>query len=123
MRLTPEKQAHLAQVIATRIVAADKEGLVEVEGTSTSVRTRTLDVIRAFIARDEKLLETTRSKIQAMAHLLGFKGPTEDFIEELTASKDKLFANVNRLRMAHSAEWRYYSEKIKKNEKWTRGYS
>jgi ribulose-5-phosphate 4-epimerase/fuculose-1-phosphate aldolase len=63
------------------------------------------------------------AKIQAMAHLLGFKGPTEDFIEELTASKDKLFANVNRLKMAHSAEWKYYSDKIKKNEKWTRGYS
>ena len=29
MRLTPEKQAHLAQLIATRIVAADKEGLVD----------------------------------------------------------------------------------------------
>ena len=67
MRLSPEKQAHLAQVIATRIVAADKEGLVEVEGTSTSVRTRALDVIKGFIARDEKLLETTRSKIKAMA--------------------------------------------------------
>ena len=63
------------------------------------------------------------AKIQAMAHLLGFKGPTEEFIEELTASKDKLFANVNRTRMAHSAEWKYYSQKVKKNEKWTRGWS
>ena len=63
------------------------------------------------------------AKIQAMAHLLGFQGPTEDFIEELTASKDKLFANVNRIKMTHSAEWKYYSDKIKKNEKWTRGWS
>ncbi|HTM10655.1 MAG TPA: class II aldolase/adducin family protein [Verrucomicrobiae bacterium] len=63
------------------------------------------------------------AKIQAMAHLLGFKGPTEEFIEELTASKDKLFANMNRIKMTHSAEWKYYSDKIKKKEKWTRGWS
>jgi ribulose-5-phosphate 4-epimerase/fuculose-1-phosphate aldolase len=63
------------------------------------------------------------AKIQAMAHLLGFKGPTEEFIEELTASKDKLFANMNRMKMTHSAEWKYYSDKIKKREKWTRGWS
>jgi hypothetical protein len=46
---------------------ADKEGLVEVEGTSTSVRMKALDVIRAFVARDEKLLEAARAKIRSMA--------------------------------------------------------
>ena len=67
MRLSPEKQAHPAQVIATRIQAADKEGLFEVESTATSVRMKTHDVIKAFIARDEKLLEAARARIRSMA--------------------------------------------------------
>jgi len=62
------------------------------------------------------------AKIQAVAHLLGFKGPTEEFFNELSASKDKLFAQP-RTRMTHSAEWNYYADKIKKKEKWTRGWT
>jgi 3,4-dihydroxyphthalate decarboxylase len=63
------------------------------------------------------------AKIIAMAHLLGFVGPTEEFLEALGASKDKLFSRVDRTRMKHSAEWNYYAEKIKKKERWTRGWS
>lgn len=67
MRLSPEKQAHLAQLIAARVQLADKEGQVEVEATATSVRMKALDVIRAFIARDEKLLQAVQAKIRSMA--------------------------------------------------------
>jgi ribulose-5-phosphate 4-epimerase/fuculose-1-phosphate aldolase len=62
------------------------------------------------------------AKIQAIAHLLGFTGPTEEFLNELAASKDKLFAQP-RGKMTHSAEWNYYADKIKKKEKWTRGWT
>jgi ribulose-5-phosphate 4-epimerase/fuculose-1-phosphate aldolase len=62
------------------------------------------------------------AKIQAIAHLLGFPGPTKDFLKELSASKDKLFARP-RQTMRHSADWNYYAEKIKKGERWTRGWT
>lgn len=67
MRLSPEKQGRLAQVVAERVQAADREGLAEVTGTATSVRMKALEVIRAFVARDEKLAETARSKVRAMS--------------------------------------------------------
>jgi len=62
------------------------------------------------------------AKIQAVAHLLGFAGPTEEFFNELSASKHKLFAQP-RTRMSHSAEWNYYADKVKKKQKWTRGWT
>jgi ribulose-5-phosphate 4-epimerase/fuculose-1-phosphate aldolase len=62
------------------------------------------------------------AKIQAMAHLLGFAGPTDEFIAELTGSKEKLFSKLERSPRP-SAEWRYYADKIKKGEKWSRGWT
>lgn len=62
------------------------------------------------------------AKIQAVAHLLGFPGPTEEFLNQLGASKDKLFSQP-RTKMAHSAEWSYYADKIQKGERWTRGWT
>ena len=62
------------------------------------------------------------AKIQVMAHLLGFAGPTEEFIAELTGSKEKLFSKLERSPRP-SAEWRYYADKIKKGERWTRGWT
>jgi ribulose-5-phosphate 4-epimerase/fuculose-1-phosphate aldolase len=62
------------------------------------------------------------AKIQAVAHLLGFTGPTEEFYNELSASKDKLFAQP-RTKMTHSAEWNYYADKVRKKQKWTRGWT
>jgi hypothetical protein len=58
-----------------------------------------------------------------MAHLLGFPGPSAEYLEVLGASKDKLFSRVERSQMKHSAEWNYYADKIKKGESWTRGWS
>lgn len=63
------------------------------------------------------------AKIQAIAHLLGLAGPTEEFLQELSASKDKLFSRPGRTQMAHSAEWNYYADKVKKGERWTRGWT
>jgi ribulose-5-phosphate 4-epimerase/fuculose-1-phosphate aldolase len=59
------------------------------------------------------------AKIMATAHLFGFRGVPADFIDTLGGSKEKLLARGPR--MAHSAEWNYYAEKIRKGETWNRG--
>jgi L-ribulose-5-phosphate 4-epimerase len=66
-------------------------------------------------------LERT-AKIMAIAGLHGYQGPTPESIEVLSASREKLFTRP-RANMSHSAEWNYYADKIKKGERWTRGWS
>jgi ribulose-5-phosphate 4-epimerase/fuculose-1-phosphate aldolase len=62
------------------------------------------------------------AKIMAMARLFGFSGVTDEFIETLSGSKEKLLSRA-RTTMAHSADWNYYADKIKKGELWTRGWT
>jgi ribulose-5-phosphate 4-epimerase/fuculose-1-phosphate aldolase len=62
------------------------------------------------------------AKIMAMAQLFGFNGVSDEFIEQLAGSKEKLFAQ-SRTRTSYSAEWAYYADKIKKGELWTRGWT
>ena len=59
------------------------------------------------------------AKIMAMAKQFGFKGVPDDFIGQLSSSKEKLLSRGRRL--AHSAEWNYYAELINKGERWNRG--
>lgn len=61
------------------------------------------------------------AKIMAMAQLFGFKGVPNDFIDQLSVSKEKLLSRGARL--SHSAEWNYFSEMIKKGKYWTRGWT
>jgi ribulose-5-phosphate 4-epimerase/fuculose-1-phosphate aldolase len=63
------------------------------------------------------------AKILAIARVLGFSEPTEEFLKALEASKDKLFSRIDRTKMVHSADWNYYADKIKKGERWTRGWT
>jgi ribulose-5-phosphate 4-epimerase/fuculose-1-phosphate aldolase len=62
------------------------------------------------------------AKIMAMAKLFGFNGVTDEFIDTLSGSKEKLLARA-RTQMTHSADWNYYAEKIKKGISWTRGWT
>jgi len=64
-------------------------------------------------------LERT-AKIMAVARLHGYKGPTQDSIETLSESREKLFRRP-RDEMYHSAEWNYFADKIKSGERWNRG--
>jgi ribulose-5-phosphate 4-epimerase/fuculose-1-phosphate aldolase len=66
-------------------------------------------------------LERT-AKIMAIARLHGYQGPTADSIQTLAGSRQKLFRRP-RDEMYHSAEWNYYADKIKKGERWTRGWT
>lgn len=62
------------------------------------------------------------AKIMAMAQLFGFAGVTDEFVNVLTGSKTKLLSR-GKQQKNHSAEWNYYADKIKKGERWTRGWS
>lgn len=62
------------------------------------------------------------AKIMAIAGLHGYRGPTPDAIETLTASRKKLFRRP-RDEVFHSADWNYYAEKVKRGERWTRGWT
>ena len=69
-------------------------------------------------------LERT-AKIQAIAHILGYSGPTDESREEIRVSFEKMMAlasSPERARPAHSAEWTYYADKVKKGELWSRGW-
>jgi ribulose-5-phosphate 4-epimerase/fuculose-1-phosphate aldolase len=59
------------------------------------------------------------AKIMVAARLFGFTHGPEAFISQLASSKEKLLTRGPRL--AHSAEWNYYADKIKKGEPWNRG--
>ena len=98
--------------------ALDKAAGIMIKGHGIVTVGRTIDEA----CMNALYMERT-AKIQAIAHLLGFSGPTEDFLKELGASKDKLFAQPARNKMTHSAEWTYYADKIKKGERWTRGWT
>lgn len=62
------------------------------------------------------------AKIMAIARLHGYQGPTTDALDTLTQSRKKLFRRP-RDEMFHSAEWNYFADKVKKGERWTRGWT
>jgi ribulose-5-phosphate 4-epimerase/fuculose-1-phosphate aldolase len=98
--------------------ALDQAAAIMIKGHGIVTVGRTIDE-----ASMHALYMERTAKIQAIAHLLGFPGPTEEFLKELGASKDKLFSRPGRNPMAHSAEWNYYADKVKKGERWTRGWT
>jgi ribulose-5-phosphate 4-epimerase/fuculose-1-phosphate aldolase len=97
--------------------ALDQAAAVMIKGHGIVTVGRTIDE-----ASMTALCMERTAKIQAVAHLLGFGGTTEEFLSELSASKDKLFARRT-VKPAHSAEWTYYADKVKKKQKWTRGWT
>ncbi len=62
------------------------------------------------------------AKIMAVARLHGYQGPTAAAISTQATSREKLFRRP-RDEIFHSADWNYYAEKIKKGERWTRGWT
>lgn len=62
------------------------------------------------------------AKIMAIARLHGYQGPTAASLEAQVESRKKLFRRP-RDEMFHSADWNYYAEKVKKDERWTRGWT
>ena len=65
------------------------------------------------------------AKIQAIAYTLGYTTPTDAYRQEILTSFDKMIDLANtpgRVRPAHSAEWSYYADKVRKGEVWARGW-
>jgi ribulose-5-phosphate 4-epimerase/fuculose-1-phosphate aldolase len=62
------------------------------------------------------------AKIMAIARLHGYRGTNPEWIQTLSGSREKLFRRP-RDEMFHSAEWNYFADKIKKGERWTRGWT
>ncbi len=62
------------------------------------------------------------AKIMAVARLHGYQGPTPDSLNTQSESRKKLFRRP-RDEMFHSADWNYYADKVKRGERWTRGWT
>jgi hypothetical protein len=63
-----------------------------------------------------------------MAGALGYIGPDQGFVEDMTESQKRMTAinetNPERAkRRGYSNEWRYYKNKILQGDRWTRGWS
>ena len=107
MRLSPEKSAHLAQLVATRLVATRKAappggmpaGLpggikdVEVKGTETGIRMKALESIRKFIQHDEVIAEAARQRVRSLR-----RGVPEGSPEWNTLFQQQYEQEMNRLR-------------------------
>jgi ribulose-5-phosphate 4-epimerase/fuculose-1-phosphate aldolase len=62
------------------------------------------------------------AKIMAVARLHGYQGPTPDSLATQSTSRKKLFRRP-RDEMFHSAEWNYYADKVRRGQRWTRGWT
>ena len=62
------------------------------------------------------------AKIMAVARLHGYQGPTPESLDMQSESRKKLFRRP-RDEMFHSADWNYYADKVKRGERWTRGWT
>lgn len=62
------------------------------------------------------------AKIMAVARLHGYQGPTAESLETQAISRKKLFRRP-RDEMFHSADWNYYADKVKRGQRWTRGWT
>jgi ribulose-5-phosphate 4-epimerase/fuculose-1-phosphate aldolase len=62
------------------------------------------------------------AKIMAVARLHGYQGPTPESLETQAVSRKKLFRRP-RDEMFHSADWNYYADKVKRGQRWTRGWT
>lgn len=72
-------------------------------------------------------LERT-AKMLAFAHLLGFEGPTEEFMQKMDATSHKREARGREIGREkrpgdYSYEWDYYADKVRKGLPWMRGWT
>jgi hypothetical protein len=94
VRLSPEKVLHLAGLVAERLERADDH---ETEGVTLKVETkavrlRALEAIRAFLRRDEQIVESARQRIRSMARKVPEGSPEWDrlFRQHYDAELDRL---------------------------------
>jgi ribulose-5-phosphate 4-epimerase/fuculose-1-phosphate aldolase len=100
--------------------------LAEALGSASAMMIKGHGIVTVGASIDEACINALymerTAKIIAIAGLHGYQGPTEEFIQVLSSSREKLFTR-SRVKISHSAEWNYYADKIKKGERWTRGWA
>jgi len=106
--------------------AAEGADLARTLGQAVAVMIKGHGIVTVGETIDEACMCALRmeraAKIMAIAQLFGFKGVSDEFIEQLSESKEKLFSR-QRNTMTHSADWNYYADMIKKGKVWTRGWT
>ena len=114
--IDPQEGADLAKVMGDApAVIIRGHGIVTVGKTIDEATMAAL-----YIERTAKML--------AVSYLMGFEGPTPDFIASMQATAEKMAARGaelgrgDRPASAHSAEWNYYADKIHRGEPWNRGW-
>lgn len=113
--IDPQEGADLAKTLGNASAVIIKgHGIVTVGKTIDECTMAAL-----YIERTAKML--------AISYLMGFTGPTAEFMESMQATAGKLRARSEELgrnwnEVRHSAEWNYYADKIHKGEHWTRGW-
>ena len=111
---------------------AEGEDLARVLGQARAVIIKAHGLVTAGKSIDEACmtalhLERT-AKIQVLAHAIGFPGPTAEFVAEMAKSRETLLnrpdvARARRAGSGYSYEWRFYANKVRLREKWTRGWT
>jgi ribulose-5-phosphate 4-epimerase/fuculose-1-phosphate aldolase len=95
-------------------------------GTASAIMIKGHGIVTVGASIDEASMNALymerTAKIMAIARLHGYRGPTPESIQTLSGSREKLFRR-RRDEMFHSAEWNYYADKIKRGERWTRGWT
>ena len=95
-------------------------------GTASAIMIKGHGIVTVGASIDEASMNALymerTAKIMAIARLHGYRGPTPESIQTLSGSREKLFRRP-RDEMFHSAEWDYYADKIKRGERWTRGWT
>ena len=105
--------------------SAEGAALAETLGSASAMMIKGHGIVTVGASIDEACINALymerTAKIIAIAALHGYQGPTEESIQVLSSTREKLFKQP-RVKMSHSAEWNYYADKIKKGERWTRGW-
>jgi L-ribulose-5-phosphate 4-epimerase len=100
--------------------------LAKALGTASAIMIKGHGIVTVGASIDEACMSALymerTAKIMAIARLHGYQGPTTESIQTLTGSREKLFRRP-RDEVFHSADWNYYADKIKKGERWTRGWT
>ena len=95
-------------------------------GTASAIMIKGHGIVTVGATIDEACINALymerTAKIMAVAGLHGYQGPTAEAIKVQSDSRTKLFRRP-RDEIFHSADWNYYAEKVRKGERWTRGWT
>jgi ribulose-5-phosphate 4-epimerase/fuculose-1-phosphate aldolase len=109
----------------------DGQALAETLGDAHAVIIRGHGIVTVGRSVDEACIAAMymerSAKIQVMAHMMGYEGPDDDFLEKIQETAAKVRERRTILTgkpipdVEYSPEWKYYSALVAKGERWNRG--